>query len=381
MPLEPIRRRGAQEPDRAEVENQVIAAVEANPEPFLAAYQRHPSSFDGRYVCADLFKETFPQYAASPEARGRFNGVVHNSAAVLSSEQFRRVIADDSDPNRDTAIFLTGIPGAGKTSFVLAGGDLDPKTRVIFEGQLVNPATSIEKIGAAIDAGLKPVVLVVHPRPEDALANTFRRFTETGRGAGIGVMADIQGGLPEGLRAIERAYGDDVQLVVVDVRDRSRPQQHTGWNSLPVLQTEGNREQVHQRLSDALEAHRAAGTITDDCYRQATGLPPRAQHASVDQPGPRGREADARGRGDARPGGNPPVVTKPTDDGSYSGPIVGMDTRTATQLVAGKHVVHQLRHLTGSTGALAEGKTLAIDYRGGIGKVVDPQQQTRSRSR
>lgn len=381
MPLEPIRRRGAQEPDRAEVEAAVIAAVEADPEPFLAAYQRHPSSFDGRYVCADLFKETFPQYAASPEARGRFNGVVHNSAAVLSSEQFRRVIADDSEPGRDTAIFLTGIPGAGKTSFVLAGGELDPATRVIFEGQLINPVTSIEKIGAAIGAGLKPVVIAVHPRPENALANTFRRFTETGRGAGIGVMADIQGGLPDGLRAIERAFGDDVQLVVIDVRDRSRPAQHTGWASLPILQTEGNRGDIHQRLSDALDSARAAGTITDDCYRQASGLPPRAQHASVDRPGPGGREGDARGRGDARPGGGPPVLAKPADDGSYTGQIVGMDATTATQLVAGKHIVHQLRHLTGSTGALAQGKAVAISYRGGIGKVADPQQQSRGRCR
>jgi hypothetical protein len=505
MPLEPIRRRGAQEADRAEVESAVIAAVEANPEPFLAAYQAHPSSFGGRYVCADLFKETFPEYAASPEARGRFNGVVHNAAAVLSSEQFRRVVADTSEPDRDTAIFLTGIPGAGKTSFVLAGGDLDPATRVIFEGQLVNPATSIEKIGQAIEAGLKPVVLAVHPRPEDALANTFRRFTETGRGAGIGVMADIQGGLPEGLRAIERAFGDAVQLVVVDVRDRARPQQHTGWNSLPVLQTEGNREQVHQRLSDALEAHRAAGTITDDCYRQASGLPPRAQHASVDRPRAGGSEADARGRGDPRPGGGPSILMtpaaepqfdggervvvlngsrlhekrfggewtvmpggsqpqgmlakgvyqldgakaadpaspteyqgqiihadskrvfqlqgsgmiqheaqrftqapaigevarisyqngravlanrpsqaqpmKPADNGSYHGPIVKVEKGSVTQLADGKHVLHQLRYLTGSTAALTEGKTVAIDYRGGIGKVGDPQQQTKSRGR
>lgn len=381
MALESIRRRGAQEPDRAEVEDAVIAAVEADPEPFLAAYQQHPSSFAGRYVCADLFKETFPEYAASPESRGRFNGVVHNAAAVLSSEQFRRVIADASDPDRDTAIFLTGIPGAGKTSFVLAGGDLDTKTRVIFEGQLVNPATSIEKIGQAIDAGLKPVVLAVHPRPEDALANTFRRFTETGRGAGIGVMADIQGGLPDGLRAIERAFGDDVQLVVIDVRDRSRPQQHTGWDSLPVLQTEGNREQIHQRLSDALEAHRAAGNITDDCYRQASGIPPRAQHTGLDRPRDAGGDADARGRGEPRPGGGAPVLTKPADDGSYSGQIVGLDAKTATQIVAGKHVVHQLRYLTGSTGALVTGNTVAIDYRGGIGKVADPQQQTRGRTR
>lgn len=73
--------------------------------------------------------------------------------------------------------------------------------------------------------------------------------------------------------------------------------------------------------------------------------------------------------------------TKPADDGSYHGPIVTVEKGSVTQLADGKHVTHQLRYLTGSTAALAEGKTVAIDYRGGIGKVVDPQQQTRGRSR
>ena len=82
MALKPIHRRNPPEPDRAEVEQRVIASVEADPERFLAAYSRHPDSFGGRYVCADLFKEMFEDYSANREARGRYNGVVHNAAAV-----------------------------------------------------------------------------------------------------------------------------------------------------------------------------------------------------------------------------------------------------------------------------------------------------------
>ena len=92
MALEPIRRNAYAQPDRSEVQERVAAAVESNPEIFIDRYSNDPRSFAGRYVCSDLFKETFPEYNASRETRDRFNAPVHNSAAVLASEQFRRVL-------------------------------------------------------------------------------------------------------------------------------------------------------------------------------------------------------------------------------------------------------------------------------------------------
>lgn len=65
--------------------------------------------------------------------------------------------------------------------------------RCVFEGQMSNPVTTFEKIQQVLDAGLKPVIIAVHARPEDALQNTFRRFKEHGRGASINVMASIAG--------------------------------------------------------------------------------------------------------------------------------------------------------------------------------------------
>ena len=89
-----------------------------------------PQSFAGRYVCSDLFKETFPEFAASNEARGRYNNPLHNSAAVLASEQFRRMVQDPADPGRNTVIFLTGVPGAGKTTAVLDNEELPAGVRL-----------------------------------------------------------------------------------------------------------------------------------------------------------------------------------------------------------------------------------------------------------
>src|ERR1019366_4940717 len=104
--------------------------------------------------------------------------------------------------------------------------------------------TTLPKIEQVLVAGLQPVVIAVHAVPEDALRNTLRRFSEYGRGAGIDVMASIQGNLPEGLRAVHARFGEQVQLQIFDYRDRREPGELVGWDNLDVLRSEGHREQI-----------------------------------------------------------------------------------------------------------------------------------------
>ena len=308
MPEE-IRRNTYAEADRLRVQEEVARAVETNAERFLAAYQSHPESFGGRYICADLFKETFPQYAESKEARNRYNNPVHNAAAVLSAEQYRRTIADPSHPERTTVVFLTGSPGAGKTSSILSAGELPPHVKAVFEGQLVNPATTIPKIQQAIDAGLRPVIYAVHARPETALANTFHRFETLGRGASVNTMATIQGGLPAGLEAVREHFGSAVEIKVTDNRDPANRSVLAGWHNLELLRSEGNYEQIKHRLSAALEQHRAARTITEACYRQASGAAPLGLGSGMGPEDVARSEAHGRGLGISGGRGEPPFLS------------------------------------------------------------------------
>ena len=101
-------------------------------------------------------------------------------------------MADTSHPERDTAIFLTGIPGAGKTSAILDNNQLQRNVRVVYEGQLATPGPAIAKIQAALDAKLKVRIVAIHLQPEVALENTFGRFEREGRGAGVVAIASVQ---------------------------------------------------------------------------------------------------------------------------------------------------------------------------------------------
>jgi hypothetical protein len=155
MTLEPIRRRAFGEPDRSAVQEAMAGAVESDPERFFDQYGGLEQSLGGRYVSADLFKETFGPYSASRHSRHRYNACVHNAAAVLASEYLRRLINSPGDLERDTVILLTGIPGAGKTSSVLAAGDLPTNIRAVYEGQLSNAETALAKVQQVLEGGCK----------------------------------------------------------------------------------------------------------------------------------------------------------------------------------------------------------------------------------
>lgn len=309
--LEPIRINQYPEPDRAMVQGAVMKAVQADPQWFIDAYRRDDRSMEGRYVAADLFKETFEEFSASNESRNRYNGPVHNSAAVLSAELFRQHLADKTESQRDTVILLTGVPGAGKTTSVMVRDQgLPEHVRAVFEGQMSNPVTAIDKVQRILDAGLRPVVQVVHALPETALANTLKRFEEEGRGASIQVMSSIQGGLPDSLAQVKKQFGDAVELVVIDVRDRTPPAKYQGWEQLDLLRSEGNHEQIKQRLSGALERHRAQGVIPDSAYRQAAGLPPLGRDVGLAGERLRGTGAHEPGRSISPVGGGQEAVPR-----------------------------------------------------------------------
>lgn len=272
MALEPVKRLVFADPDKMRVQSDAIASAETWTERHIGRYRALDGAFGGRYIAADLFKETFAEYAAGREGRARYNVAVHNASAVLSAELYRRVLGEGD--RRTRAVFLTGIPGAGKTTSVLVQGELAPDTRLVFEGQMWRPESTFPKLQQALDAGLEPVLLVVHPTPEFALRNTFRRFSELGRGASIDTMANIQGGLPDGLEAVQNRFGDAVQLIVHDARDPDARRILPGWQNLSLLKSEGNREQIHQRLVAELERAEREGAIGIAHRQQAFGHTP-----------------------------------------------------------------------------------------------------------
>lgn len=291
--MEKIALRGFTDPVKIEAEAKSIELATQHTEKVLSDYAARPDTYGGRYVCADSFKEQMPGFSQSRESRSALNGAVHNAAAVLSSEQYRRMVDKGPEPGQDTVYFVTGIPGAGKSSTV-AGAVVEGSAAVVFEGQMSRPEPTMKKIEQALEKGFKVEIVAVHVAPEVALARTNSRYLDpgNGRGASLSVMADIQGNLPAGLRQIREQFGDQVGLSVLD-NNPGRQKLHTGWQSIRELEKEGTRDDIHSRLAAALDAGHQAGRYSSGFYLQAAGREPRSHAAG---PGPQdGRSIEAHG--------------------------------------------------------------------------------------
>jgi hypothetical protein len=290
-----IVRRDFKEPDRMAAQEQFIQAVMADPQYFLNQYRIDLRTFEGRYVNSDLMKETFPLYRASKESRNYYNLPVHNAAAVLAEKQFFNVIHDCGNSEQIIMHFVTGTPGSGKTTVIQEYGILPDNVRGVYEGRLVD-GSAIDKIQAALDAGLRPRISVVHTTPETALDNAINRFNLIGRGASIALIARILGDLPEGLQKIHKYYGDAVTLDIFDKRDQFNVKILDGWEHLHILQSEGAHGRIKTKLSEYLENIR--GKLSADCYAQAAGLAPVLRRGDKAEPSGMVGESSSRQQAD-----------------------------------------------------------------------------------
>ena len=248
-----------------EIQNLAVEFAKSSTEFLLESYNDHPDTMGGRYICSDTFKELFPCFEAK-ENRALVNDAIHNSSAVLAATQFEEVLKRD-EPNKTKAIFITGIPGAGKTTSV-KNFMTDDKVKLIFEGQLANPAPTIPKIEQCLQKNLDVTIAAVHIEPEKALDNTFKRFNEYGRGGSIEVMSSIQGNLPDGLKKLKEHFGDKINIIAID-RNSDKNKILTDEKEIYKLISIGSKEEIFKRLKVKLDQDFQKGRIDKACFAQA----------------------------------------------------------------------------------------------------------------
>lgn len=156
----------------------------------LSEYCSLEASHNGRYINSDLFKEIFSEFSMSKESRKEFDLSVHNSSAWLAQTLFEKKIEDSSVKG---CIFLTGVPGAGKTIFIQSLFDEGkiPDGFIVFEGSICNVDKTREKMQMLKDKGIEIHVIIINANIELAVSNVMQRETDCGRGATAVSLAQI----------------------------------------------------------------------------------------------------------------------------------------------------------------------------------------------
>lgn len=235
----------------------------------IKKYINLPTSFNGRYINSDLFKETFDEYTKSFEARIIYSPVVHCSAACLANEFFKIKI---QDPKMQKCIIVTGIPGAGK-SFTIQSlfkeKDLDKDT-IVYEGSIIDLPTIKEKLSLLIKNDKEIYILVLHPTLELSLKNTIRRFEDSGRGASTSILARIRSDIYKSLIDLHKIYKDRINLIIHEKKDNfNDPTEYYGFENIAILKDKPYND-VKEYLDNIIENMYEKGEIDGKCYYQAT---------------------------------------------------------------------------------------------------------------
>ena len=216
-----------------QAQDSFIQSAEENTERHINDYINLPESLNGRNICSDLFKETFPEYAQSTENRTKYNRAVHNSAAVLSNEMFIRKI---SDSKIKKSIFLSGVPGAGKSFFIQSlalEGTLTDDT-IVFEGDITSPSI-FEKMELARQNGKNIMIIIVNPTPRLAQTNAINRRFEMGRGASSETIARIFSRIPKAIDEIEKRF-PEARLGIFDKKSNTDVDYYIGFEHKRILE-------------------------------------------------------------------------------------------------------------------------------------------------
>ncbi|MBO6195047.1 MAG: zeta toxin family protein [Bacilli bacterium] len=216
----------------------------------IEKYKNLEQSFGGRYVCSDLFKEIFPLYNSDRNSRNLFISAVHNSSACLANEQFQRLAKDESISD---CVFLTGIPGAGKSFFIESlreSGELK-ENMVIYEGDINSLDTIRQKINVMQENGKKVHIIVVNPTIELAYKNACKRLEIVGRGASKKTIARIASGIPGALQTLNIEF-KDLDIGIYDKKTNTDIKSYVGIENLDLLD-HGSFNEILDEL-DQLEA-------------------------------------------------------------------------------------------------------------------------------
>ena len=232
MLKEKIRRLDNLSDELSKMQEYFVHEAENNTDVYIKKYKNNISSLNGKYIASDLFKKTFDVYNESINNAKKYAEAIHNSAAVLANEMFN---INAQNPNIKKCVFITGIPGAGKSFLVqslLLNNLIDEET-MIYEGSIVTD-TIFNKIDTVIKNKKKVYIIVVNPTLELAQTNAINRHFEIGRGAGIKIMSKIMSGIPEYLEKIKEKY-PDVELGIYDNKTNYDIDCYVGYENINIL--------------------------------------------------------------------------------------------------------------------------------------------------
>lgn len=238
--------------DEEKIESYCIEFATTQTDRMLERYDDLANSRNGRYINSDLMKFIYPFYASSLENRVKYNEPITNSAACLTNERYRRAILSGK---YEHCIFVAGPYGAGKSFFSQSLFESDSEgllnDAILYEGSVVPPAFG-EKVGFAIENGVKPEIIVLNPTFELSMRNIKERAKRIGRDVAKNEVVDKYSTMYDYIKLIVNQYPGISYRIYNKKSNADTFDMNDGIVNLEELK-HGSREEISKRYDEVKE--------------------------------------------------------------------------------------------------------------------------------
>jgi hypothetical protein len=263
-------------PAQLEVQDRFAKYIEKDPQAAIDEYVngKEDRKGFGNVVNADNAKELSVDYRAD---RSTNACAVHEPSSWLAKQVYKQILASPVPEDKyNTAFFMTGGPGTGKTTAIEGNKTLSSfikNSNVVMDGTFAGFKSADAKIQQALAAGRDAIIAYVHRDPDDAFENGILRRAEHGtEGQQSGRTVPIDWAAPSYVNVrksvdtlADKYKGDKrVHFIGIDNTHGKGQQKFMKYADLPPMTK--SIDDLKKSFSAILEKKYAEGAISQKVY-------------------------------------------------------------------------------------------------------------------
>jgi hypothetical protein len=251
--------------ERSEV---FLHRVKSDPEGYVSRYLEAHTENGIVKISADRARSLFPEYGSSKEGAFENTESTNAAASKIAGAAFDKAVAS-GDLKGKQVDFITGMPGAGKSTAENAPHDNRGQLALVYEGNLSDPQLLQRRVQEVIDAGAEPTLYYVKAPAKTALDRMVDRQGKIGRYVPIQYGAQVAANTPKSIEALHKQFGGQVQYRTID--NSGKPEDAKvgkGFDAIRKMAenrtTDEIRDEQHAHAKELL----ASGKLSPEVYER-----------------------------------------------------------------------------------------------------------------
>ena len=252
-------------PQDQAIESKFGAEIQQNLGKAISSYKKK----FGNVLNTDNVRELSADYMRN---KGELSSAVHEPASALTKLMYSQKLAEPLEKGKKPwVVFTAGGSGTGKSTSIEKlplFSKVREKARLVYDTNLNNTGSAVEKINQALDAGNKVNIFYVHRDPMEAFTNgVVPRSNRIGRTVPIQEHINTNFGAPKTIKELSQIYKDNPNVSIKVINNSNGAGKATPGSLDLIDNLSYNVDRTTQRLIKTVKKLYEQNQISKDQYK------------------------------------------------------------------------------------------------------------------